>query len=38
VTLDTSTSAEYCYNIPILDFLDFFDSLERVAQKRKENK
>lgn len=37
VTLSTSTSAEFCYNMPLEDYLDFYQTLsEESEQMRKE--
>lgn len=36
VTLRTSTSAEYCFNMPIEDFLDFYETLGEESQRMRE--
>lgn len=35
VTLLTSTSAEYCFNLPLEDFLSFYDTLCEEAKRLK---
>lgn len=33
ITLNTSTSAEYCFNIPLIDFIDFYNILCEVTEE-----
>ncbi len=37
MTLTTSTSAEFCFNMPLVDFVDFYDTLCKESERmRKE--